>query len=90
MVTQYLLTITVMNLINMRFFVFTKRDREVLQAELDGNLDKENTKDALLLAVLKSRIRENQASILSDVDMMEKIATKFNLSSSKVVRALES
>lgn len=63
----------------MRFFIFTERDREVLQAELGETLDKENPKDMMLLAVLKNRIKEYRATLLEDVKLMDGIVGKFNL-----------
>lgn len=63
----------------MRSFIFTKRDREVLEAELAGILDQENAKDTMLLAVLKNRIKDYRTNLLKDVNLMEQITVKFKL-----------
>lgn len=63
----------------MRFFIFTERNREVLQSELDGTLDKKNNEDRILVAVLKNRIRKHQATLIKDVNLMKEIIIKFNL-----------
>lgn len=65
----------------MRSFIFTKRDREVLEAELAGTLDMENAKDTMLLAVLKNRIKDYRAGLLKDVKLMKQIVERFNLNS---------
>lgn len=66
----------------MRNFIFTERNREVLQSELNGTLDKKNNHDRVLLAVLKNRIKRYRAILLKDINMMEEIVTKFNLDGS--------
>lgn len=63
----------------MRSFIFTERDREVLEAELAGTLDQENAKDTMLLAVLKNRIKDYRTNLLKDVNLMEQITVKFKL-----------
>ena len=63
----------------MRSFIFTKRDRQVLESVLDGTYDKSNPKDNMLLSVLKKRVIEYKDALWQDMELMEKIIEKLDL-----------
>lgn len=63
----------------MRYFIFTKRDREVLESVMDGSFNGSDPKDKMLLSVLKKRISEYYPVLVEDFGLLEKIVEKLDL-----------